>query len=310
VTIGGDVSVLGTAAAGEVIEIVRGDVTLDASFNAGGDTLVLAGDAGSYSAVLNGSFVTIEGGDVSVAMPVGIAGMAVQFGNSTRMLRVDMASGQVMLGAQVVTGAEQDVSASGPALVDAVEAGPDSFAKLILTQPGQDVDLGGNVSVSGTASGGEVVTVLSGSIRLDASFNAGGDTVVLAGSSGDYSASLSGSFVTFTDVDGSEVAIPVGTVGITIAFDDASATLRYDGASGEVRLGDDVISQAGSIATSQIVLGAEAIATEGGGGLDPSFDELFGPVPEFAGHYGLSAKLDFAQTFDVHRLDIDSFHFG
>jgi hypothetical protein len=241
VTVGGNVAVLGTSAPGEVIEIVRGNVTLDASFNAGGDTVVLPGDAGSYTAVLTGSFVTLESGAVTVAIPVGLEGLSVQFGNSTRELRIE--GGQVMLGSQLVTSTEQFLAASGPPLVDPVETGPDSFARLILTAPGQDVDIGGNVSVTGTSAPGEVISVLGGNVRLDASFNAGGDTVVLQGASGDYTASLSGSFVTITDGDLS-VAIPVGIAGLTVDFTDTDLSLRIEG--GQVRLGDQVITASGA----------------------------------------------------------------
>ena len=205
----GDVAVFGTTAGGEVIEIVRGDVTLDASFNAGGDTVVLPDDAGSYTATLVGSFVVIESGDLRVAIPVGLAGMAVQFADSTRTLQI--AGGQVMLGDQQITAVETDVAATGPALSDPAETGPDSFAKLVLTAPGQDVDVGGNDVVTGTTSGGETITVLGGEVRLDASFNAGGDTIVMPGSVEGYGATLSGSLVTITDHSG-----PVLTAGETV----------------------------------------------------------------------------------------------
>ncbi|HYI42634.1 MAG TPA: M10 family metallopeptidase C-terminal domain-containing protein, partial [Sphingomicrobium sp.] len=119
VMVGGNVAVLGTSTAGEVIEIVGGNVSLDASFNAGGDTVVLPGNAGSYTAVLSGSFVTISGGDVTVAIPVGIAGIAVQFANSTRTLEIE--GGQVVLGTQQITTTAQPVAASGPGLVDPAE---------------------------------------------------------------------------------------------------------------------------------------------------------------------------------------------
>ena len=241
VIVGGNIAVFGTSAAGEVIEIVRGDVTLDASFNAGGDTVVLPGNAGTYTAVLGGSFVTLEAGDVTVAIPVGVAGMSVQFGNSTRELRIE--DGKVMLGDQQVTSAGQQVTASGPALVDPAETGPDGFAKLILTQAGQDVDIGGRVNVTGTSAAGEVITVLGGDVRLDPSFNGGGDTLVLGGSAGDYTATLAGSIVTITDGETS-VAMPVGIAGLTIDFTDVDLTLQIDTDSGQVMLGDEAITAA------------------------------------------------------------------
>lgn len=238
---GGDVEVTGTAGTGEVIEILRGDVRLDASFNKGGDTIVLPGAANGYTAQLAGSFVILAGNDIHVAIPVGVSGLAVQFGDSTRTLWLDTDSGQVLLGTQAVTSSEAVVDAAGPALLDLPETGPDSFGLLILTQAGQDVDIGGMVSVIGTVAADEIINVLGGTIRLDASFNAGGDVVVLPGAIGDYTASLAGSFVTLTDGETS-VAIPVGVAGLTIDFSDLDLVLRIDTSTGQVVLGDQTVA--------------------------------------------------------------------
>ena len=99
-----------------------------------------------------------------------------------------------------------------------------SLAKLILTEFGQDVTIGGNVSVAGTTSGGEIIEITRGNVVLDGSFNAGGDTVVLPGHAGTFSANLSGSFVTIKNEDVS-VAIPVGTVGLAVHFADSTRRL-------------------------------------------------------------------------------------
>ena len=252
-TIGGNVNIFGTTTSGEVIEVIGGNVLLDASFNTGGDRVVLPGNAGSYTAILSGSIVTIAGGDISVAIPIGF-GFAVQFANSTRALRFDAENGQVLLGTQQVTSTEQPVAAAGPPLTVPIEDSPDSLAKLILTAPGQDVDIGGNVSIFGTSGAGEVITVLEGVIQLDASFNLGGDTVALPGNANTYTATLSGSFVTIAG-DGISVAIPIGLNGITVDFADGSAILRYDPDSGQVMLGDGIVSPAGSVAAAPLFAG-------------------------------------------------------
>ena len=111
-TIGGNVAIFGTASGGEVIEVIRGDILLDASFNLGGDTVMLPGAAGTYTATLSGSFVTIAGGDITVAIPVGLAGLTVDFGDADRVLRFDPDSGQVLLGTQAITGTTQPVAAA------------------------------------------------------------------------------------------------------------------------------------------------------------------------------------------------------
>ena len=295
--IGGDVAIFGTAASGEVIEVIRGDVLLDASFNIGGDAVVLPGNAGSYTAVLSGSFVTISGGGISVAIPIGAVGLAVHFGDSTRTLRFDSSAGEVVLGTQAITTTEQAVAALGPALVDPAETGPDSLAKLILTAPGQDVDIGGNVSIFGTGSAGEAVTVLSGTVQLDASFNLGGDTVVLPGNAGIYTATLSGSFVTIAGGDIS-VAIPIGLAGLTVDFADADRSLRYDPDSGQVLLGSQPIT--GTIQPVAAPPAAEALATVPDCGCSLS---------QPAG--GMQAVwLDDLQKSPSLALELDSFAFG
>nr|WP_314443625.1 Calx-beta domain-containing protein [uncultured Sphingomonas sp.] len=103
------------------------------------------------------------------------------------------------------------------------------MARVTLSQPGEDVIVGGaDVEVRGTAAGGEVITVISGNIRLDPTFNLGGDTIVLPGDASDYTAFRSGGVVTFTRNDGQvTLRIPVGAAGTEIQFDDGdSRTLQ------------------------------------------------------------------------------------
>ncbi len=244
--IGGNVTIVGTASGGEEISVIIGNILLDASFNRGGDTVVLPGAAGSYTATLSGSFVTIAGGGISIAIPVGVAGITVEFGDAERILRVDTGSGQAMLGEQEVTAATATVQAATTAFTgDGPDSGPDSMARLILTESGQDIDIGGNVVIFGTSVGGEVMTILGGTVRLDASFNRGGDAVVLPDVASSYTATLSGSFVTIAGGDIS-VAIPVGVVGLSVEFSDATRMLRIDTSSGQVMLGDQVVTSSSS----------------------------------------------------------------
>ncbi len=110
------------------------------------------------------------------------------------------------------------------------------MARLILTTPGEDVDVGGTVTVIGTRSGGEVITITRGDISLDTSFNAGGDTIVLPGDAGIYTVQLSGSRAIIA-ADGISVSIPLGTVGTSIQFAGETLSLLIDLGSGEPRLG-------------------------------------------------------------------------
>lgn len=110
------------------------------------------------------------------------------------------------------------------------------MARLILTQAGEDVDVGGTVTVVGTRSGGEVITIIRGSITLDASFNAGGDTIRLPGDASEFTVRLSGSQAIF-ESSIARVSVPIGSAGIEIAFGDVSRTLAVDLATGLVKLG-------------------------------------------------------------------------
>lgn len=155
------------------------------------------------------------------------------------------------------------------------------MARLVLTQPGEDVDVGGDVTVFGTATGGEVITVLRGTITLDPSFNLGGDIVRLPDDARYYTIRMIGSFALLQGL-GASVSIPVGSAGLEVAFNDVSRTLRFDAQAGAVRLGDQVIgatlagvTPAGGVPTLVGTEGADVIigtagndAIDGLGGAD------------------------------------------
>lgn len=135
------------------------------------------------------------------------------------------------------------------------------MARMVLTEPGEDVEVGGNMMVVGTTGGGEVVTVLGGNVTLDPSFNVGGDTVRLPNLASGYTVKMVGSTAVFVGTSAT-VTIPIGTTGLQVAFDDETRMLRYDIASGTARLGDQIITaSAGGVlpvgVTGQI-LGTEA----------------------------------------------------
>lgn len=111
------------------------------------------------------------------------------------------------------------------------------MARMILTQPGEDVDVGGDILLFGTTAGGEVITVLRGAIVLDASFNAGGDTVRLPDDAASFTLRLVGA-AAIIEGRGVSVTIPVGSAGVEIAFNDGTRNLRFDEASSTVRLGE------------------------------------------------------------------------
>lgn len=115
------------------------------------------------------------------------------------------------------------------------------MARVTLTEPGEDVDVGGDLTVIGTRSGGEVITVRHGTVFLDSSFNAGGDTVRLLEDAAFFTVRLVGSTAVIVGV-GVTVTIPVGTAGLAVAFNDTTRTLIYDLASSSVKLGEQTIT--------------------------------------------------------------------
>ena len=115
------------------------------------------------------------------------------------------------------------------------------MARVILTRAGEDVDVGGDLTVVGTTSGGEVITIIRGTVVLDPSFNAGGDTVRLPDDAGFFTVRLVGSSAILSGL-GLTVTIPVGSSGLQVSFNDVSRTLLFDAASSRVKLGDQTIT--------------------------------------------------------------------
>ncbi|MCB2076773.1 MAG: cadherin-like domain-containing protein [Novosphingobium sp.] len=102
VTVGGDAALVGTGSGHEDVSYLFGDLTLDPSFNQGGDTLHVPGAATDYSAYLLGSAIVLLGPDGSVTIPVGTTGMTLDFGGDERTLRFDADAGAVRIGDQTI----------------------------------------------------------------------------------------------------------------------------------------------------------------------------------------------------------------
>ncbi|MBZ6379517.1 hypothetical protein B5C34_07385 [Pacificimonas flava] len=102
----GRFNIFGTASADETITVLDGAVlTLDASFNRGGDTISFAGESAEYSVDLTGSVLVIRGDDGTiVALPIGAEGATLEFADESFVARFDGAN--VLVGDQVVTSTE------------------------------------------------------------------------------------------------------------------------------------------------------------------------------------------------------------
>ncbi|WP_315762314.1 beta strand repeat-containing protein [Sphingomonas sp. Y38-1Y] len=111
--------------------------------------------------------------------------------------------------------------------------------------------LAGENLVFGTPEGEETITIGGGKQTLDASFNAGGDTVIFTGSASQYSIARSGSSLIITGPNGTNVTIPVPDPSLSDAdrpvlqFSDVSlpldTTLNADG-TGTFTIGDQTIT--------------------------------------------------------------------
>lgn len=98
----GDGDIFGTNGVNNV-ELLCGNVVLDGSFARGGDSLFLSGAARDYVAYLAGSSLVLSSGGTKVAVPIGTAGMSIDFDGDTRVLRYDAGVMKVKLGNDVIT---------------------------------------------------------------------------------------------------------------------------------------------------------------------------------------------------------------
>jgi Ca2+-binding RTX toxin-like protein len=239
VDVGGELTVIGTRSGGEVIIILRGVVSLDPSFNAGGDTVRLPDDAAFFTVRLVGSSAVIAGLGVSVSIPVGSAGLQVSFNDETRTLLFDALSSAVKLGDQTVTATAANIAPAGgsPTLIGT--EGPD----MILGTEGKDVidGLGGADRINGGA-GNDLIRGGAGGDDLDGSF--GSDQ--LYGGPGDDR---------IYDDEGASTYLDGGTGNDWLSVLNYAGT-RFDLIGGD---GDDLIDVAiGTVGTAAIDAGAGA----------------------------------------------------
>lgn len=157
----GTYNIFGTTTAAETVSIAAGaNVTLDASFNKGGDIISLSGNAADYTAVRSGSSLILTSATGSVTIPVGTTAATVQFADATRSLVFNTGTSAVELGTQAVT--------TTAATVAAGTGGAASAGKDIILTGGQDLvsassatavdTIRGTFGVGGTLSTGDEIT--------------------------------------------------------------------------------------------------------------------------------------------------------
>jgi hypothetical protein len=104
----GNASVFGTNGA-ETIEALGGQIVLDASFARGGDTLQFARHTSFFDAKLSGSSLVLTWSAGDITIPIGTAGMTIDFAGDERTLRYDQASSKFLLGTQEITSGVEPV---------------------------------------------------------------------------------------------------------------------------------------------------------------------------------------------------------
>lgn len=104
VSVGGRFQVFGTPDAEEIV-YKGGPLSLDPSFNRGGDILHLPEPGSAYTAQRSGSSVILTSAGGTVSIPVGTAGITIDFDGDDRLLAFDPAAAAVMLDSLVITSA-------------------------------------------------------------------------------------------------------------------------------------------------------------------------------------------------------------
>ena len=100
VTVLGKVDIFGTNAPGDHVSFLGGRAVLDASFAKGGDTLSLIGEAKDFTAYVQGTNVVLTSSKGVVTVPIGLAGVTLDFGADDRLLRFE--GGGVKIGGQSI----------------------------------------------------------------------------------------------------------------------------------------------------------------------------------------------------------------
>ncbi len=234
-TIGGAGSLFGADGVQDIsLVAATGAITLDPSFNLGGDIIRLPESASAWTIQRSGSAALLFNGTLAVSIPVGTQGLTLVFADGARTLAYTGTS--FAIGAQSFAETPVEITALGNG-APAISANAGVAARLILAENGS-AKIGGNVSIIGTASGKESLTSLGGTFSFDPSFNAGGDSITLPGKINSYAAKASGSSMQLS-AGSSSYLVPVGTTGATLVFDDAFRTLLY--ADGQFKIGGQII---------------------------------------------------------------------
>ena len=109
-----------------------GTIRFDPSFNRGGDTITLHGASSAWTAAIQGSSAILSDGDTTAIIPVGTAGITLDFADGmTGTLAFDQSAGSVMLGGRALGEDAAPLAISPPAGSFAIMA-PESGATAVI----------------------------------------------------------------------------------------------------------------------------------------------------------------------------------
>jgi VCBS repeat-containing protein len=223
------------------IEIIDAPGTITLSGAPGGDDIIrFAGDASGYTITRVGSRVEIADGDTRVSIPVSPTGINVVFADGPRTLAI--VGSNVQIGSQVASNTAAVITAPaepGP-LPDLAD--PDARGRLIVAE-GSPVIIDGNVDVFGTNFDAETLTIRGGDVAIRGGFTGGDDTIGFDQLASTYTAVRVGSIVIIEGGD-TRVSIPVSPGGVILLFGTDQRLLRLDTETGQIVLGDLVITNA------------------------------------------------------------------
>jgi VCBS repeat-containing protein len=128
VTISGKVTIIGTSS-NDIVALDAGkpaNLTFDASFNQGGDIIILDKDAASYSAVRSGSSILLTATDETLSIPVGTVGLTLRFTDGDRTML--FAGGAFKIGDQAIGTAATPLK---PTVITYIDIGAASISETI-----------------------------------------------------------------------------------------------------------------------------------------------------------------------------------
>jgi Ca2+-binding RTX toxin-like protein len=225
----GNFSIFGSTAGAETVTIAAGaTVSLDASFNRGGDIISLAGNAANYTAVRSGSSIVLtDASGGSVTIPVGTVTSTVKFADvaAGRALVFNTNTNAVELGAQTVTTTAAGVTAGSAGGSTAGQSITLATSLDNVTGTAGDDTVFGSLTTSGatdTLTQGDAINGGAGVDTLSISANGTGDVTDVSFTLSNVEKVLVSNAVSGGGADAVEIDLSVADTALTTVGTSAS----------------------------------------------------------------------------------------